>query len=147
MVAIAETDDRQKSESLIGSRFTHLNAKLRLQVFTDALVAQNPAAHTIANHDDVASNRLAKDQIVECGHSIQIIWRHFEKLGNVTKTLIGHPTAMALDNLHGVNADRLFIGIMRQFGLDLLQFFSVQQSESSSPVDICKDIIETSQNC
>ena len=45
---------------------------------------------------------------------------------------VGHPSAVTLHDLHGIDADGLPVGIVRDFGLDLLPLFSRQHLLFSS---------------
>src|SRR5580698_6935176 len=92
----------------------------------DTLVAHDPATHAVADHDYVASDGLAKNQVVKRRHAIEFSWRHSEVQGDITQALIGDPTTVPLDDLERIYANCLALWIMRCFGLDLADFFRRQ---------------------
>src|SRR5580704_11616785 len=101
-------------------------------MFPDAIVAHDPAAHAVADHDYVAAHWLAKNKVVKRRYAIEVCWRHTEVRGNITQALVGDPATTPLDNLQRVDANSITLWIMLRFGLDFVHFFRGQHLCKSS---------------
>ena len=57
--------------------------------------------------DDVPPYRLAEDQVVKRRDSVQFVGSHVKHIADVAQRFVRYPSAMPLDDFHGVNANRL----------------------------------------
>src|SRR5215469_1404030 len=99
MVAASETHDRQQCKAVVRRCLAEPDSQAILEVLLHSLVAHDPAAHAVADHDDVAPHRLAENEVVKGGHAIDVRRGHTEMSGNVADTFIRDPAAVPLNDL------------------------------------------------
>src|SRR5207249_6843618 len=114
-VAGAETDDRKQSEAAVGSSLAEVDTQARTQVIALPLVPHDPAAHAVAQHDDVPADRLTEDQVIEGRDAVLLSDGHFDQLGDVAEAVVGYPSTVSLHDAHGFDADSLFGRVAREF--------------------------------
>src|SRR5438094_884065 len=61
MVARPQADNRQQRKAAVGGRLAELDPQVLGQLPANFLVAHDPAAHAVADGDDVAADGLAKN--------------------------------------------------------------------------------------
>ncbi len=105
MIAASEAYDRQQRKTIVGRRLAKLDSQALVEMLPHPLVAHDPAAHAVADHDYVAAHRLAKYQVVKRSHAIHVRGRHADMSGNIANALIGDPATVALHDLKRVNAE------------------------------------------
>src|SRR6266700_3199063 len=88
VVARPQADNRQQREAAVGSRLAELDPHVLGQLLANILVAHDPAAHAVADRDDVAADWLAKNQIVKSRDTIQVLYRHPEELGQILQAFV-----------------------------------------------------------
>src|SRR5665213_3812279 len=115
-------------------------------MFADAIIAHNPAAHAVAEHDHVRAYRLPEDQVVECCNTIQVGGRHLEQFANVADALVGNPSPVPLYDLHGIDTDRFPSGIAGHFSLNLLPLFSRKHLLPFSSIHIRKHVVHCAKD-
>ena len=72
---------------------------LLLEMLPHTVVARDPAAHAVADHDHVAPHGLAKNKVVKTSHAIYVRGRHAQVSSDVANALVRDPAAVALDDL------------------------------------------------
>src|SRR5262245_8820164 len=125
-IATSKAHNWKQREPVIRGCFTQPDAEALAEVLAHTVVAQHPAAHTVANHDHMTPNWLAKNQVVKGRDTIQVRNRHPEMLSDIAKTVVGDPAPVPLHDFQRINADGLTGGIARGLGLDLADLVSAQ---------------------
>ena len=75
------------------------------QVLAQLVVAHDPAAHAVADQDDVPAHRLAEDEVVEGGDAVQLVGGHAQAARATSRDgLVGHPAAVPLHDLQRLDA-------------------------------------------
>src|SRR5207244_13273598 len=118
--ACPEAHNGQQREAAIACGLAHLDAQPLTHLIAHPLISHDPSAYTVADHDNMSPHGLAKDQVVECRDAVEIFHAHPKELRQILETLVRYPSAMSLDDLHGINTHGLFCGIVRQFSFNLL---------------------------
>src|SRR5262249_30708405 len=105
---------------------TQFDAEALAEVLAHTVVAQHPTADAIADHDHMASDGLAKDQIIKRRDAVQVRGRHAEVRGNIVKALIGDPPSAPLYDFQRIDADGLTSGIVRCLCFNFTDLISAQ---------------------
>src|SRR5258705_13706358 len=99
MIAASEANDGQQRKAVVGRRLAKLDSQTRVEMFPHALVAHDPAAHAVADQDDVASDGLAENEVVKRGHAIYVRRGHAEMSGDITNAFVRNPAPVPLHDL------------------------------------------------
>ena len=75
------------------------------QMLAQAVVAHDPAAHAVAEHDHVPAHRPAEDQVVERGDAVESAGDISSSSAMSRNALVGDPAAVPLHDLHRIDAD------------------------------------------
>src|SRR5579884_3810439 len=72
-VARSQTHDGQQRETAVGGGLAEFDLQPLPQVVADLLVADNPAAHAVADPDHMPADRSPVNQVVEGGDAVHLV--------------------------------------------------------------------------
>ena len=130
VIASAEADNRQQGETAVSGTFAGADPEAFGDVAELPLAVHDPAAHAVADVDDVPAHGLAEDQVVEGGDGIELGGGHPEEGADVLEGFVGDPAAMLLHDAHGVDADGVAGGVVGKFVFDFAALVFAQHRAS-----------------
>src|SRR5690606_41562521 len=99
------------------------------QPVADLVVSHHPTSYAVANEDTMTPDRLAKDQVVERCHGVDLVRAHLQVRSNLPQALIRDPSPMCLHYFQRFDARSLTIRHRRHRMIDLNLFFLRRSEE------------------